>query len=122
MNISNQSGISRLDLDLAGFLFNAKSFLLESNEEHLLGNFTTQQRLADLKSELTDFLKRYANNNAIFYIFFGEAVEHKLKIVLTSVVGDPDERTKRFVIVIKDDLTNFDISQTSISTRILNIG
>jgi hypothetical protein len=119
MNTSNNSGIKKIDLDLVGYYFNLKSATLEELEEHNSGTFTTQQRLQKLKGELVDFL--IAHKNALSYIFFDKEKEENLKIVVSSVEGEPDEMTKRYAIVIDKYLVDMKIEQLSLSSKILTI-
>jgi len=119
MNILNESGIRKLDIDLVNFFFNAKSAMLESLEEHKSGMFSTQQKLMELKGQLLDFLTSHQNKNAIFYIFFNEETEENLKIVVSSVTDEPDELTKRFAILINESSTELRIEKLSLSSKVL---
>ena len=117
MNILNESGIRKLDIDLVNFFFNAKSALLESLEEHKSGMFSTQQKLMEIKGQLLDFLM--SHENSIFYIFFNEQTEENLKIVVSSVMDEPDELTKRFAILIDESSTELRIEKLSLSSKVL---
>ena len=117
MNILNESGIRKLDIDLVNFFFNAKSAMLESLEEHKSGMFSTQQKLMEIKGQLLDFLM--SHENSIFYIFFNEQTEENLKIVVSSVMDEPDELTKRFAILIDESSTELRIEKLSLSSKVL---
>jgi hypothetical protein len=121
MSILNESGIRKIDIELVKHLFNLKSSMLEELEEHKSGMFSTQQKLMELKGQLLDFLLQYSNRNSIFYIFFNEETEENLKIVVSSVLDETDELTKRFAILINEDLTELKIKQLSLSSKILTI-
>jgi hypothetical protein len=117
MNISNESGIRKLDIDLVNFFFNTKSAMLESLEDHKSGMFSTQQKLMEIKGQLLDFLM--SHENSIFYIFFNEQTEENLKIVVSSVMDEPDELTKRFAILIDESSTELRIEKLSLSSKVL---
>lgn len=121
MNILNESGIRKIDINLISFFFDAKCSTLEDLEEHTSGMFSTQQKLMELKRELLTFVLAYKNRNSIFYIFIGEESEQTLKIVVSSILGEPDLTTKRFAIVVDEHLTQLKISQLSLSSKILTI-
>jgi hypothetical protein len=121
MSILNESGIRKIDIELVKFLFNLKSSMLEELEEHKSGMFSTQQKLMELKGQLLDFIMSYSNRNSIFYIFFNEETEENLKIVVSSVTDEPNELTKRFAILVQEDLTELEVKQLSLSSKILTI-
>ena len=124
MNIlnDNQSGIRKLDIDLINFFFNAKCAVLEDNEEHESGMFSTQQKLMESKRQLLDFVLSYKNRNSIFYIFFNKEKEQNLKIVVSNTLGDePNELTKRFAIVIDENLGTMLVKGQSLSGKVLTI-
>ena len=121
MNILNESGIRKIDIDLVNFYFNLKSSALEELEEHISGMFSTQQKLNQLKGRLLDFLLAYKNRNSLFYIFFDAEREENLKMVVSSVTTEPDEMTKRFAILIDEELTDIQIEQLSLSSKLLTI-
>jgi len=121
MNILNESGIRKIDIDLVNFYFNLKSSALEELEEHISGMFSTQQKLNQLKGRLLDFLLAYKNRNSLFYIFFDAEREENLKMVVSSVTTEPDEMTKRFAILIDEELTDIQIEQLSLSSKVLTI-
>jgi hypothetical protein len=118
MNILNESGIRKIDIDLINFFFNVKSAMLEELEEHSSGMFSTQQKLMELKGQLLDFVLSYKNRNSIFYIFFNEEAEENLKIVVSSVTDGTSELTKRFAILIDESLTELKIKQLSLSSKV----
>lgn len=120
MNILNDSGIRKLDIDLITFFFNAKGSSLEELEEHKSGMFSTQQKLIETKRQLLDFIMSYKNRNSIFYIFFNEEREESLKIVVANT-DESDELTKRFAIVLDENLSSLRISQLSLSSKMLTI-
>jgi hypothetical protein len=95
--------------------------MLEELEEHTSGMFSTQQKLMELKGQLLDFIMSYSNRNSIFYIFFNEETEENLKIVVSSVTDESNELTKRFAILIQEDLTELEVKQLSLSSKILTI-
>jgi hypothetical protein len=121
MNISsNESGMKKLDIDLIRYLFNAKSSSIEELEEHSSGMFSTQQKLKEVQGELMSFVLSHKNRNSLFYIFVKKEAEQYLKIVASTVKGEPDEFTKRYTIVIHDDFT-YEIKQLSLSSQILTV-
>ena len=121
MNTLSESGVRQLDLDLISFYFNAKSASLEELEEHSSGMFSTQNKLMNLKRQLLDFISSYKNRDAIFYIFLNDESEEGLKIVVNSLMDDPNELTKRFAIIIDENLTGLKVKQLSLSTKVLTI-
>jgi len=121
MSILNNPTINQLDIDLVGFFFNAKAAVLESAEDHVSGMFSTQVKLKEFKEQLLNFINSYKNQNSIFYIFLGEPAEQNLKIVVSTVSKEPNEMTKRFSVIIDEDLSNMNVSQLSLSERILTI-
>lgn len=121
MNTLNDSGIKKIDLDLIGYYFNLKSSSLEELEEHDSGTFSTQQKLQNLRGRLIDFLSAYRNRNSIFYIFFDKETEENLKIVVSSVDGEPDEMTNRYAILISKSLVDIQVEQLSHSSKVLTI-
>lgn len=121
MNTLSESGVRKLDLDLISFYFNAKSASLEELEEHSSGMFSTQNKLMNIKRQLLDFVKSYKNRDAIFYIFLNDESEEGLKIVVNSLMDDPNELTKRFAIIIDENLTGLKVKQLSLSTKVLTI-
>jgi hypothetical protein len=121
MNILNESGIRKIDIDLVKFFFDIKSSTLEELEDHSSGMFSTQQKLKELQRQLLNFILSYKNRNSIFFIFLGEEVEQNLKIVVSSVEGDTDELTNRFAIIIDEDMTDLTVKQLSLSSKILTV-
>jgi hypothetical protein len=121
MNILNESGMRRIDIDLIKFFFTAKASSLEQLEEYKSGMFSTQQRLLELQRELLDFVLSYKNKNSIFFLFMGEETEQQLKIVVSNLVDEPNEMTKRFAIILSDDLANFEVKQLSLSSKVLTL-
>jgi hypothetical protein len=121
MNTLNESGLRKLDIDLINFFFKAKASSLEELVDHRSGMFSTQQKLMELKGQLLDFLQSYKNKNSIFYIFFNEESEVGLKIIVNNLVDEPDDRTKRFAIIVDEDLIDFKVQQLSLSSKILTI-
>jgi hypothetical protein len=121
MNILNESGIRKIDIDLVKFFFDIKSSTLEELEDHSSGMFSTQQKLKELQRQLLNFILSYKNRNSIFFIFLGEEVEQNLKIVVSSVEGDTDELTNRFAIIIDEDVTDLTVKQLSLSSKILSV-
>lgn len=121
MNILNESGIRKIDVDLVKFFFDAKCSTLEELEEHASGMFSTQQKLIELKRELLAFILAYKNRNSIFFIFIDEETEQNLKIVVSSVIGYPDEMTKRYAIILSSDYSELKIKQLSVSSKILTL-
>lgn len=121
MSILNESGIRKLDIDLINFLFKAKASSLEELEDHRSGMFSTQQKLMELKGQLLDFLQSYKNRNSIFYIFFNDESEAGLKFIVNNLVDDPNELTKRFAIIVDENLIDLKVKQLSLSSKILTI-
>lgn len=121
MNILNESGLRKIDIDLTQFFFDVKSSTLEELEEHTSGMFSTQMKLKELKGRLLNFILSYKNRNSIFFIFLGEEREQNLKIVVSSVLDEPDELTKRFAIIIDEDVSELDIKQLSLSSKVLTL-
>jgi hypothetical protein len=121
MNILNDSGIRKIDLDLVSYYFNLKSSTLEELEEHDSGTFSTQQKLQRIKGRLIDFLSAGKNKNSLFYVFFDEEKEENLKMVLSSVRDEPDEMTRRYAILINRSLTDIQIEQLSLSSKLLTV-
>lgn len=121
MNILNESGLRKIDLDLIKFFFDAKASTLEELEDHATGMFSTQQKLMELKSQLLNFVCAYKNRNSIFFIFFNEESEQNLKIVVSNVLDEPDDLTKRFAIIVDEYLSEMKVKQLSLSSKILTI-
>lgn len=120
MSTSSNSGISNLDIDMISYLFDSKCRILEELEEYReSGMFSTQLKLQELKQTLIDFLKKYQNSNSMFYVFLGEAKEECLKIVMSTVKGEINHLTKRFIIVIDNNLTDLHVEQQSISNTVI---
>lgn len=119
--LRNDSGIRNLDLDMVKHLFNVKASSIEELEEHATGMWSTQAKVMELKSQLINFLSSYKSRNSIFYIFLGDEREHNLKIIVTSVLDEPDETTKRFAITIEEDFTDFKVKQLSLSSKLLTL-
>jgi hypothetical protein len=111
------SGIKRIDLAIISSLFDTKASSLEELEEHSSGNFSTQQRIIELKAELLNFVSEFKNRNSMFYIFLNNKKEKNLKIVTSSVIGDLDDTVKRFAIVFNEDSLTLDIEQESLSGK-----
>ena len=121
MNILNESNVRKLDIDLINFLFHAKCAMLEELEEHSSGMFSTQNKLLNLKRELLDFIMTYKNRESIFYIFFNEESEESLKLVVSNLTDEPNEVTKRFAIIVDENLAGLRIKQLSVSGRVLTL-
>jgi hypothetical protein len=120
MNISNESGLRQIDIDLLKFFFTAKASTLESLEEHSSGMFSTQQKLMELKTQLLNFVLAQKNRNSIFYIFLNRELEQNLRIVVSST-DEPDEMTQRFAIVVDESLAEMKVKQLSVSSKILTL-
>ena len=121
MNILNESGIRKIDVDMVKFFFDTKCSTLEELEEHSSGMFSTQQKLVELKRDLLSFILSYRNKNSIFFIFIDEEKEQNLKIVVSSVIGYPDDLTKRFAIILDSDYSELKIKQLSLSSKMLTL-
>lgn len=122
MNILNEPTLRKIDIDLLKFLFTAKRSTLEELEDHASGMFSTQMTLKTLQEQLLDFVLSYKNKNSIFFIFMNEESESGLRIVVNSLQGnEPDELTKRFAIIIDEDLCELKVKQLSLSSKILTI-
>jgi hypothetical protein len=121
MNISNESGIKKIDLDLIKFFFEAKSSSLEELEEHSSGMFSVQQKIIELERELLALLCKYSSRNSIFYVFIGEEVEQDLKIIVSTVEYETNELTKRYAVLIDKSLTNLSVKQLSLSSKVLTL-
>jgi hypothetical protein len=121
MSILKESGIRRLDIDLIKFFFTIKAAMLEHLEESVSGMYSTQEKLMELQGQLLDFLLAWKNRNSIFYIFLNKEKEENLKIVVSSVEDEPDELTKRYAIVINEELTEMKIYKTSFNSKLLNL-
>ena len=123
MNILKDTGttVRKLDLDLVSFYFKCKAATLEELEDHASGMFSTQTKLMELKGQLLDFIQSHKNRNSVFYIFFDEESERGLKIVVSNLVDDPDELTKRYAIIIDEDLTRLRVEQLSLSSKVLTL-
>lgn len=119
MNTLNESGLKKIDIDLVKFFFDAKRFTLEELKDHSVGMFSTQMKLKELRDELLSFLLSFKNRNSIFYIFLNEEKEECLRIVISNVEDEPDMQTKRFAIVINEDISELKISQLSMSSKLL---
>ena len=121
MNILNESGMRKIDIDMIKFFFTAKCSTLEELEDHASGMFSTQMKLKELGRKLLDFVLSYKNKNSIFFIFINEEREQNLKIVASSVLGECDDLTSRFAIIINEDLTELSVKQLSLSSKILTL-
>ena len=122
MNISNNdSGIRQSDKNLISAMFNTVASTLESLEEYRSGTFSTQQKLMELKQLILDFVSAYKNRNTIFYVFLNKETENNLKIVVTSLLDEPDETTKRVAIIIDRNLKDFKVKQLSLSSKMLTL-
>jgi hypothetical protein len=120
MNISNESELRQIDIDLLKFFFTAKASNLESLEEHSSGMYSTQQKLMELKTQLLNFVLAQRNRNSIFYVFQNRELEQNLKIVVSNT-DEPDEMTQRFTIVLDENLVEMRIKQLSLSSKILTL-
>jgi hypothetical protein len=120
MNTSNESSIRKIDVDMLKFFFDAKRFTLEELEEHATGMFTTQCKLTELRDNLLKFVLSYKNKNSIFYIFLNSEREENLKIVVSST-DEPNHLTQRFAIILNEYLTEMDIKQLSLSSKLLTL-
>jgi hypothetical protein len=120
MNTSNESGIRKIEVDLLKFFFDAKRFTLEELEDHASGMFTTQMKLTELRDQLLTFVLSYKNKNSIFYIFLNGEREENLRLVIPTT-DDPDHLTNRFAIIIDEHITEMEIKQLSLSSKILTL-
>ena len=121
MNILNESGMRKIDIDMIKYFFNVKSSTLEELEDHASGMFSTQQQLEELKNKLLSFVQSHKNRNSIFFIFINEESEQGLKIVVSNILDEPDELTKRFAIIIDENLVELKVKQLSLSSKVLTL-
>jgi hypothetical protein len=110
-----------IDIELVKYFFRIKRSTLEDLEEHASGAFGAQAKLVETERQLLDFILSYKNTNSIFFIFLNEETEHNLKIVVTNVEDEPDERTKRYAVILDESLIDFKVKQLSLSSKILTL-
>jgi hypothetical protein len=115
--MENETVLNRVDRQLISSLFNMKASSME-HLELVTGTMSTQLTIIGLKDDLISYLTEYKNKNGVFYIFVGDVEENNLKLVVHTTT-EINERTRRFVISIKDDWTSFEISQMSENSKIL---
>ena len=121
MGILNDSGIKKIDIDLVKFFFDAQSSNLETLEELGTGMFSTQQKLEELKNRLLGFIQAQKSQNSIFYIFLDEERIQNLKIVVSSVIGETDEFTKEYAIVLQRDLIDLEAREINLKAMQLSV-
>lgn len=121
MDISNESGMRKIDIDLVKFFFTAKTSTLEELEDHASGMFSTQQDLMELQQRVLSFMLAQRNRNSIFYLFLNKVKLENLRIVVNTVIDLPDDLTKEYAMVLDEDLTDLKVYQRSVSGQILTL-
>ena len=114
MDISNESGMRKIDIDLVKFFFTAKTSTLEELEDHASGMFSTQQDLMELQQRVLSFMLAQRNRNSIFYLFLNKVKLENLRIVVNTVIDLPDDLTKEYAMVLDEDLTDLKVYQRSV--------